>query len=114
MGFEGHNQIANGWIVAFIALMTFNFWLFTTGPTTVYVNEIMPNQAREFGVGMANVIPIGVAVALGQKWPLATQNLGPKSYLILLATSAFGFVLNYFFVVEPKGLSIEHIDKASS
>jgi hypothetical protein len=97
-------------LVAFIVLMTCNYWLFTTGPTTVYVNEILPSQARELGVCMANVFPIAVAVALGQKWPLASEKLGAKSYIILLATSALGFVLNWFFIVEPKGLSIERID----
>lgn len=63
---------------------------------------------------MANVIPIAIAVALGQKWPLATEKLGAKSYIILLVLSASGFAMNWWFVVEPKGLSIEHIDSVSS
>lgn len=59
---------------------------------------------------MANVVPIAIGVALGQKWPLASEKLGAKSYIILLVLNFAGFVLNYVFVVEPKGLSIEHID----
>lgn len=80
----------------------------------VYVNEIMPSQAREIGTAMANVVPISIGIALGQKWPLATQHLHAKSYIILLCTSTFCFVLNWIFIVEPKGLSIEHIDKVRS
>lgn len=99
--------------VAFITLITCNYWLLTTGPTTVYANEILPTQAREVGVGMANVIPIAISVALGQEWPLASQNLGPKSYVILLALSSVSFALNWWFVVETKGISIEHIDVVS-
>jgi hypothetical protein len=99
--------------VAFIALMTCNYWLLTTGPTVVYVNEILPSQAREVGVGMCQVIPCAVAVALGQKWPLATEKLGAKSYLVLLCLSGVSFALNWWFVVEPKGLSIERIDVVS-
>ncbi|KAJ9142322.1 hypothetical protein NKR23_g7310 [Pleurostoma richardsiae] len=111
IGYEDSiNKVANGWVVAFIALMTCNYWLLTTGPTVVYVNEILPSQAREVGVGMCQVIPCAVAVALGQKWPLATEKLGAKSYLVLLCLSGVSFALNWWFVVEPKGLSIERID----
>ena len=98
-------------IVAFIVLMTCNYWLLTTGPTVVYINEIMPSQAREYGTALANVIPVAVAITLGQKWPLASEKLGPRSYIIILCTSAASVVLNWWFIVEPKGLSIEHIDK---
>ena len=93
--------------------MTFNYWLLMTGPVVVYVNEIMPTQGRELGVSYANVVPIGIGIALGQKWPLASEKLGPRSYCILLATSAVAFILNYIFVKEPKGLSIEHVDVVS-
>ena len=93
--------------------MTFNYWLLMTGPVVVYINEIMPTQGRELGVSYANVIPIAIGIALGQKWPLASQKIGAKSYCILLATSAVSFLLNYVFVKEPKGCSIEHIDVVS-
>ncbi|KAH7390650.1 general substrate transporter [Pyrenochaeta sp. MPI-SDFR-AT-0127] len=112
IGFENDiNKIANGWVVAFIVLMTCNYWLFTTGPTVVYINEIMPSQAREYGTALANVVPIGLGIALGQKWPTATEQLDARSYIILLCTSGFSFFINWWFIVEPKGLSIEHIDK---
>ncbi|CAK7226765.1 hypothetical protein SEUCBS140593_006352 [Sporothrix eucalyptigena] len=67
-------------------------------------------EAREIGVGMANVIPIAIGVALGQEWPTASDKLGAKSYIILLCTSAVGSALVWYFVVEPKGVSIEHVD----
>lgn len=104
------SQVANGFVVFFIVFITFTYWMLWTGPTTIYCNEIMPGHAREFGVAMANVVPIGLAIAEGQKWPLATAVLGPKSYIILLAGSAFGTVLVWIYVKEPKGLAIERID----
>ncbi|RAO73456.1 uncharacterized protein BHQ10_009468 [Talaromyces amestolkiae] len=109
-GSNSTNTVANGFIATFIILNNMIYWLLGTGPAVVYVNEIMPTQCRELGVGIANSIPIGVAVALGQQWPNATAAIGAKSYLILLGTCAFGTILVYFFVKEPKGLSIERID----
>ncbi|KAJ0413265.1 general substrate transporter [Aspergillus carlsbadensis] len=104
------NTVANAFIVFFIVLNTFVYWLLSTGPTVVYVNEIFPNHVREMGVGNANAVPIGIAVAVGQQWPNATTKLGPYSYFILLGTCIFGTCLCWLFVKEPKGLSIERID----
>lgn len=100
-------------IVAFIILNNTVYWLLATGPTVVYVNEILPTHSRELGVGLANAVPIGIAIALGQEWPVATARIGPWSYLILLATCTCGTALCWFFIKEPKGLSIERIDVVS-
>ncbi|KAL1887416.1 hypothetical protein Sste5346_010239 [Sporothrix stenoceras] len=111
LGYESaQNMVANGFVAAFIILNNSIYWLFATGPAVVYVNEILPTHSRELGVGLANAIPVGIAVALGQEWPVATAKLGPWSYLILLSTCTCGTVLCWFFVKEPKGLSIERID----
>ncbi|KAM0258232.1 hypothetical protein ACHAPA_011353 [Fusarium lateritium] len=111
VGMKGQaNTVANAFIVVFIVLNTTVYWLLATGPTVVYVNEIFPNHSREMGVGLANAVPIGIAVALGQQWPTATTELGPNSYFILLGTCLFGTCLCWLFVKEPKGLSIERID----
>ncbi|KAF5574304.1 MFS sugar transporter [Fusarium pseudocircinatum] len=104
------STVANAFIVVCIVVNTTVYWLLGTGPTVVYINEIFPNHVREIGVGAANAIPIGVAVALGQQWPSATTKLGPRSYFILLGTCTLGTILCWFFVKEPKGLSIERID----
>ncbi|WWC89647.1 prolyl aminopeptidase [Kwoniella dendrophila CBS 6074] len=107
---NNRSNVANGFVVFFIVFITFSYWMLWTGPTTIYVNEIMPSHAREYGVAMANVVPIAIGIAIGQKLPLASANLGAKSYSILLAMSAFGTLLVWIFVKEPKGLSIERID----
>ncbi|KAL3462416.1 general substrate transporter [Aspergillus heterothallicus] len=107
---DDENTVANAFIVFFIVLNTFVYWLLSTGPTVVYINEIFPNHVREMGVGNANAVPIGIAVAVGQQWPNATTKLGPYSYFILFGTCIFGTCLCWLFVKEPKGLSIERID----
>ncbi|CAK7200695.1 hypothetical protein SEUCBS139899_003393 [Sporothrix eucalyptigena] len=111
LGYESaQNMVANGFVAAFIILNNTIYWLFATGPAVVYVNEILPTHSRELGVGLANAVPVGIAVALGQEWPVATARIGPWSYLILLCTCTCGTVLCWFFIKEPKGLSIERID----
>lgn len=112
VGKEGNQtKLSNGFSLFFLAFIQFSYWFLWTGPTTIYVNEIMPSHAREFGTAASNVIPIAIGIVLGQKWPLATAKLGAKSYIVLLACSAVGTVLVYFFVKEPMGLSIERIDQ---
>ncbi|KAJ7056462.1 general substrate transporter [Mycena amicta] len=96
--------------IAFVYLFMVFFSFGWTPMQALYPAEILSYQARAKGLGFLGIVVQAASCINTFGMPVALQKLTWKVYLIFLIWDVFELIMVYFFMVEPKGLSLEEID----
>ena len=76
----------------------------------IYASEIFPANCRSKGLGLsASGASLG-SIIVGQVWPIAVANIGPRVYFIFMSFNTFSAVLVYMFYPETKKKTLEELD----
>lgn len=76
----------------------------------IYASEIFPSNCRSKGLGIsASGASLG-SIIVGQVWPVAVSNIGPRVYFIFMSFNVFAAVLVYSFYPETKKKTLEELD----
>lgn len=72
--------------------------------------KIFPANVRAKGLGIAASGQSVGAIIVGQVWPVAVSNIGPRVYFIFMSFNLLALVLVYGFYPETARKTLEEID----
>lgn len=76
----------------------------------IYSSEIFPANCRSKGLGLsASGASLG-SIIVGQVWPIAVANIGPRVYFIFMSFNVFAAILVYSCYPETKRKTLEELD----
>lgn len=124
------NSSANYVNIFFIFFFTVGckYWMFTVslpaqsrltlnsdsmgfGPCAwIYASEIFPANCRSKGLGISQSGGSLGSIIVGQVWPVAVSNVGPRTYFIFMSFNVFAAVLVYACYPETKKKTLEELD----
>jgi MFS family permease len=81
------------------------------GPVAwIYASEIFPASVRSKGLGIAQSGGSLGSIIVGQVWPVAVANIGPRVYFIFMSFNVFATILVYACYPETKRKTLEELD----
>ncbi|KAH8825285.1 general substrate transporter [Flagelloscypha sp. PMI_526] len=97
--------------VAFVYLFMVFFSFGWTPIQALYPAEILDYSVRAKGLGFLGLVVQAVSCINTFGMPVALGKITWKVYLIFLIWDVFELIMVYIFMVEPKGLTLEEIDR---
>lgn len=76
----------------------------------IYASEIFPANCRSKGLGISQSGGSLGSIIVGQVWPVAVSNIGPRTYFIFMSFNVFAAVLVYACYPETKKKTLEELD----
>jgi MFS family permease len=76
----------------------------------IYASEIFPANCRSKGLGLAASGASLGSIIVGQVWPVAIANIGPRTYFIFMSFNVFSAILVYSCYPETKRKTLEELD----
>lgn len=76
----------------------------------IYASEIFPANCRSKGLGLAQSGSSLGSIIVGQVWPVAVSNIGPKVFFIFMSFNVFSTILVYTMYPETKKKTLEELD----
>ncbi|KAF7561066.1 hypothetical protein G7046_g3057 [Stylonectria norvegica] len=104
------NSSANYCNIFFIFLFTVGYSMGFGPCAWIYSSEIFPANCRSKGLGLASSGASLGAIIVGQVWPVAVTNIGPKVYFIFMSFNVFSAILVYSCYPETKKKTLEELD----
>ncbi|CAM1501198.1 Fc.00g103600.m01.CDS01 [Cosmosporella sp. VM-42] len=104
------NSHANYVNIFFIFFFTVGYSMGFGPCAWIYSSEIFPANCRSKGLGIAASGASLGAIIVGQVWPVAVSNIGPKVYFIFMSFNIFSAILVYSCYPETKKKTLEELD----
>ncbi|KAJ9150404.1 High-affinity glucose transporter [Pleurostoma richardsiae] len=104
------NSSANYCNIFFIFCFTVGYSMGFGPVAWTYASEIFPANCRSKGLGLAASGASLGSIIVGQVWPVAVSNIGPRVYFIFMAFNVFSVFLVYGFYPETKKKTLEELD----
>lgn len=76
----------------------------------IYASEIFPANCRSKGLGISQSGASLGAIVVGQVWPVAVADIGPRVYFIFMSFNVFAAALVYSCYPETKKKTLEELD----
>ena len=76
----------------------------------IYSSEIFPANVRSKGLGLSVSGSSLGSIIVGQVWPVAVSNIGPRVYFIFMSFNVFAAILVYACYPETKKKTLEELD----
>jgi MFS family permease len=76
----------------------------------IYASEIFPANCRSQGLGISQSGGSLGSIIVGQVWPVAVANIGPRVYFIFMSFNVFATILVYACYPETKKKTLEELD----
>jgi hypothetical protein len=76
-------------------------------------STVLPNDVREIGIGLANILPLTISFSSTQIWPPLQARLGDRAWLVLLVPAAVATLGVWAYWPETSGVSLEELDTTS-
>lgn len=76
----------------------------------IYASEIFPANCRSKGLGISQSGASLGSIIVGQVWPVAVSNIGPRVYFIFMSFNVFAAILVYSCYPETKKKTLEELD----
>ncbi|KAH8684114.1 general substrate transporter [Ilyonectria robusta] len=104
------NSHANYCNIFFIFFFTVGYSMGFGPCAWIYSSEIFPANCRSKGLGLsASGASLG-SIIVGQVWPIAVANIGPRVYFIFMSFNVFAAILVYSCYPETKRKTLEELD----
>ncbi|KAH7121421.1 general substrate transporter [Dactylonectria macrodidyma] len=104
------NSSANYCNIFFIFFFTVGYSMGFGPCAWIYSSEIFPANCRSKGLGLsASGASLG-AIIVGQVWPVAVADIGPRVYFIFMSFNVFSAILVYSCYPETKRKTLEELD----
>ncbi|KAL2807711.1 general substrate transporter [Aspergillus granulosus] len=104
------NASANYCNIFFIFFFTVGYSIGFGPCAWIYSSEIFPAHVRSKGLGISVTGQSIGSIIVGQVWPVAVDQIGPKTYFIFMAFNIFAAVLVYATFPETKKKTLEELD----
>ncbi|PMD53232.1 general substrate transporter [Hyaloscypha bicolor E] len=114
---QNNTAIAHGAGIGAAAMLFVFQGAFTIGfqaTVWVYPSEILPLRLRQRGSSISTAVNWIFNYMIVQITPIATQNIGWKTYIIFAALNALWVPIIFIFFPETKGLELEAVDRLFS
>ncbi|KAH9984185.1 general substrate transporter [Xylariaceae sp. FL0662B] len=104
------NSSANYCNIFFIFFFTVGYSMGFGPVAWTYGSEIFPANCRSKGLALAASGASLGSIIVGQVWPVAVGNIGPRVFFIFMAFNVFSVFLVYIFYPETKKKTLEELD----
>ncbi|KAK7222810.1 hypothetical protein V2G26_010813 [Clonostachys chloroleuca] len=104
------NASANYVNIFFIFFFTVGYSMGFGPCAWIYASEIFPANCRSKGLGISQSGASLGSIIVGQVWPVAVSNIGPRVYFIFMSFNVFAAILVYSCYPETKKKTLEELD----